>query len=154
MNTGFKKTKTYIRLKNDNKAAKNKFETENAIIPVIVSFIGAIALCVNYLGKIWDWIYKPQETIGWFFLAASGCTIAILLFFIIAFIVGEIINVIIGEIVYPLAFKIEVNSEDNFNRIKREYREWMDEVYCEFNHYHPADLSSENRNNNSRRYYA
>lgn len=154
MNAGFKKTKTYKELKKRNKAKKDKFETENATIPVIVSFIGAIALCVNFLGKIWDWIYKPQETNGWFFLAASGCAIAILLFFIITFIIGEIINIVIGEIIYPIILKSEVSSEDNFNRIKREYREWMDEVYCEFNHFHPADLSSKNTNNNSWRYHA
>ena len=154
MNAGFKKTKTYKELKKQNKAKKDKFETESVTIPALVACIGGIALCINFLGKIWDWIYKPQETIGWFFLAACGCAIAIVLFFIIAFIIGEIINLIIGEAVYPLMFKIEVNSEDNFNRIKREYREWMDEVYCEFNHYHPADLSAKNTNNNSWRYHA
>lgn len=153
MNAGFKKTKTYIKLKNENKAKKDKFETENATIPALVACIGAIALCINCLGKVWDWIYKPQETIGWFFLAAGGCVIAILLFFIISFIIGEIINVVIGEIVYPIIFKSEVSSEDNFNRIKREYREWMDEVYCKFSHFYPADLSSKKTINNSWRNY-
>jgi hypothetical protein len=149
MNTGFKKTKTYKELKKQNKAAKDKFETESATIPALVACIGGIALCINFLGKVWDWIYKPQETIGWFFLAAGGSTIAIILFFIITFIIGEIINLIIGEIVYPIMFKIEVSGEDNFNKIKREYRDWMDEVYCEFNHYYPADFSSKKTNNNS-----
>jgi len=149
MNAGFKKTKTYKELKKQNKVKKDKFETENVTIPTLVAFVVGIAFCINFLGKIWDWIYKPQETVGWFFLAAGGSTIAIVLFFIIAFIIGEIINIAIGEIVYPIMFKSEVSSEDNFNRIKREYRDWMDEVYCEFNHYYPADLLSKKTINNS-----
>lgn len=139
MNASFKNTKTYKNLEKQINAECSKFQKDDCTLSVIIALIGGIVFCFNWLGKVWDWIYMPQETVGWCFLAMCGSALAIIIAFSIAFIVGEIINLILSEIYFKLKFKCALNEEENYNRMQNEYRDQMDDTFADFKHFYPSE---------------
>lgn len=138
MSSKFKNTSTYNNLKKITDAEYDSFTCENGVIPTLVGFILSIIVCSFYLGSVWDAVYKPQETVGWFFLAVFACSMFMIVLFIISFIIGTVINHILAFIFFTIKFKASLGETSNQKRMIREKREYMDNLFANFTHFHPS----------------
>lgn len=139
MNKGFKKTETYKHLYEKINKERDKFEKEDCYISFIIAFITTMVYCFNWLGAVWDWIYKPQETMGWWLLAACGSALSVFIVFVVAIIPGEIVNLTVSKIFFSIKFKNILNEEDNYNDMQHEYRNRVDNAFANFSHFYPSD---------------
>lgn len=132
---GMKNTYVYRRVKESIDDDMERFCKDDATIPMIVAVIAAIVFCFNGVKPLFNFVYEPQETFGWMFLAAVVVCAAIILSLIIGFIIGELFNRLYALLYFSLKFKCEIYEDKNYDKMMKAYREHIDYVYKEFVHY-------------------
>lgn len=135
LTNGMKNTYVYRRVKESIDDDMKRFCKDDATIPFIVSVIVAIIFCFNGVKPLFNFVYEPQETFGWMFLAAVVVCAAIILSLIIGFIIGELFNRLYASLYFSLKFKCEIYEDKNYDKMMKAYREHIDYVYKEFVHY-------------------
>lgn len=135
LTNGMKNTYVYRRVKESIDDDMERFCKDDATIPMIVAVIAAIVFCFNGVKPLFNFVYEPQETFGWMFLAAVVVCAAIILSLIIGFIIGELFNRLYALLYFSLKFKCEIYEDKNYDKMMKAYREHIDYVYKEFVHY-------------------
>ena len=135
LTNGMKNTYVYKRIKEAIDDEKERFCKDDATIPVIVAVIALIIFCFNGVKPLFNYVYEPQETFGWMFLAAVVVCAAIVLSLIIGFAIGELFNYWYALLYFSLKFKYKLYEDKNYDKMMKAYREHVDYVFKEFVHY-------------------
>jgi len=135
LTNGMKNTYVYRRIKEAIDDDMKRFCKDDATIPFIVAVIVAIIFCFNGVKPLFNYVYEPQETFGWMFLAAIVVCAAIIFSLIIGFIIGELFNYLFASLYFSLKFKYKIYEDENYDKMMKAYREHIDYVYKEFVHY-------------------
>ena len=132
---GMKNTYVYRKIRENIDDEMKRFCKDDATIPMIVSIIITVIFCFNGVKPLFNYVYEPQETFGWMFLAAVVVCAAIVLSLIIGFVIGELFNYLYALLYFSLKFKYEIYEDKNYDKMMKAYREHIDYVYKEFVHY-------------------
>ena len=135
LTNGMKNTYVYRRIREAIDDDMERFCKDNATIPMIVAVIAAVVFCFNGLKPLFNYVYEPQETFGWMFLAAIAACAGIVFSFIIGAVIGALLNHLYASLYFSLKLKCKIYDDKTYDKIMKAYREHIDYVYREFVHY-------------------
>lgn len=138
MINGYKETETYKQLKSNVEKEYGLFTAFNdpyASILVLISIVAVFLFAFNYIIPVWDLIAKPQETIVWYFLAFTGCSLSLICVFFGALISSAFLVWLLSWIFYHIKFEILLHCQENYDKIVRDRKKYLGKLFIKFTNY-------------------